>query len=401
MGKFTAQDDPRVDQTIEAHLSLIVQAILARLKPDSIILRGSFGRGEGSVTCNDSGVTFLSDYEIDVAMHSSRHRNLFVELSREFTNQLGVETGIRWVKPDYMWKRRIGPFPAGAAPVTIALYEIRYGSQILHGQDILSTAPAIEPANIPLSSAIHLLLNRMAESLNYLPHPGEDRLDDWKTLYWLNKLVLASVESLLISWKQYHFLYQERGRRFSSIAPDHLGFLGEDEPTLMNLATQATEFKLRPDRELYPPSIPWLCSKVVAIYEKVFRHLISQELGVEVDHQYTGYSARYLEHEGNRLKPFSYQFVFSKLLDMYKFLRKGRLPRNLLSVNTTSQVIYSVVPPLFKSYSDLDPSQSGVMTGVRNQMMKVSEVKPPAASYRDELLNLRNLMFSMWKNFCY
>ncbi len=401
MGRFSAADDPLVDQTVEAHLSLVVKAILSHLNPTAIILRGSFGRGEGSVLCNDNGLTFLSDYEIDVATPSPRHRTLFGELSRDFTEKLGVDTGIRWVKPDYMSTRRIGPFPAGPAAVTIALYEIRYGSQILYGQDILNTAPEIEAGKIPLSSAIHLLLNRMAESLNYLPNHGEVNQDELKTIYWINKLILACVESLLLSWKQYHFLYKERGQRFSSLAGERLGFMGNNGRVLISLADLATEFKLRPDRRRYPLALQDLSSQVVSIYERVFRHLMSQELGFEINHEYTDYSARYLRHEGAKFRPFSYQFVFSKMLDIYKFMRKGRFPRNLFSLNTTNHVVYSVVPQLFTSYTDFDSTLPGVISDVRHQMMKVSGLKPPAACFREEWCNLRNHMFVLWKNFCY
>ena len=52
-------------------------------------------------------------YEIDVVTPSPFYRSTFARLKRQLTAELGVETGIRWVRPDYLYNGRIGPFPTG------------------------------------------------------------------------------------------------------------------------------------------------------------------------------------------------------------------------------------------------------------------------------------------------
>ena len=61
MGKYTALDDPIVDQTVEDHLKKIVRAICSHFDPRSIVLRGSFSQGEGSVVVEGSRLRFQSD----------------------------------------------------------------------------------------------------------------------------------------------------------------------------------------------------------------------------------------------------------------------------------------------------------------------------------------------------
>ena len=401
MGRYTAHDDPVVDTTIESHLKRIVEVVLSRMQPTAIILRGSFGRGEGSVAHQDGKLSFLSDYEIDVVTLSPRYRSLFAEISRDLTKELCVDTGLRWVKPDYMYKRRIGPFPVGPAPVTISLYEARYGSHTLYGQDLFLTAPVIDVGQIPIASGIHLMLNRMAESVGYLSRSGEETQAEWQSIYWINKLILACVESLLLVWKQYHFLYKERGRRFSILAKERLDFMGEEGQVLVNLAEQATEFKLRPNRRLYPESLQSISSQVVSICDKVFRYVISQELDATIDGNYHGYTDRYLKYEEKKYRSFSYQRVISKFLDIYKYLRRGWVPRNLLSPNTTSQMIYSIVPPVFAGMNKPGAALPSLLSEVRRKLTKVFSLRPPAANNNEEWRYLSNLMYLLWKNFCY
>ena len=187
MGRFTLLDDRLVEQTVEAHLQRMVAAVRSRMEPDAIILRGSFGRGEGSVVIQDGQLRFLSDYEIDVATLSPFHRSLFAELSHRFTTELGVDTSLRWVRPDYMRVGRVGPVPMGPRSITIALYEARYGSHTLYGQDVIHSSPAVDPGQISLTSGIRLLLNRMAESLYYVPSATDAAHDELESFFWVNK----------------------------------------------------------------------------------------------------------------------------------------------------------------------------------------------------------------------
>jgi hypothetical protein len=401
MGRFTLLDDPLVDQTIEAHLHCIVAAVRSRMEPQAIILRGSFGRGEGSVAVQDGQLRFLSDYEIDVATFSPLYRSLFRELSHQLTAEFGVETGLRWVRPDYMSKNRVGPLPMGPAPITISLYESRYGSRMLYGQDVISSGPAVDPCQIRLESAIRLVLNRMAESLYYMPTGSDITHDELEVFYWVNKTILACAESLLLLWGQYHFSYQERGRRFATMADDRLVFMNDQGAVLSDLVTRATEFKLQPRRSLYPDTDQETWLQVVPICGTVFQHLVERVLGLSFD-AYAEFPERYLQNASAASRSLSpLHFVTLKSLDVYKYLRRRRLPRGLPLPYGVPKVVYAVVPLVFMGWASNNETLPTLLSEVRRWLGMICPLQSPQTDPRQEWDALRQSMLWAWKNFCY
>jgi hypothetical protein len=401
MGEFTALDHPLVDQTIEAHLQQIIAAVRSRMEPQSIILRGSFGRGEGSVVIQDGQLRFLSDYEIDVETFSPFYRSLFAELSQELTTELGVETGLRWVRPGFMRVRRVGPLPMRPGPITISLYESTYGSHTLFGEDVLHASLAVDPRQISLTSGITLVLNRMAESQSYMRNATDAAHDELESFFWVNKTILACSESLLLLWGQYHLSYEERGRRFAAMADDRLGFMHDQAVMLSEFVARATEFKLRPRHGLYrePVQETWL--QVVPICDTVFRHLTEQVLGFCFGH-YVEFPELFLQYATDRSKFSSpLRFATVKLLDMYKYLRTRRLPRGLLLPFDVSRVVYAVVPLLFVAWAASDEILRILLGEARRQLRVICPLDPPEPDPRKECDALRQQMLWAWKVFCY
>ena len=401
MGKFTALDDPLVDQTVETHLQRIVAGVRSRMEPQAIIIRGSFARGEGSVVMQDGALRFLSDYEIDVVTLSPRYRSLFRGLSRQFTAELGVETSLRWVRPDYLRRNRVGPLPMGPAPITISLYESRYGSLTLYGRDLSHLGPTVDPCQIQLDSGIRLILNRMAESLYYTPGASDIAHDELEVLHWVNKTVLACAESLLLLWGQYHFSYAERGRRFAALANARLGFMHDQGVILSALVARATEFKLRPRRSLYPHTVQEAWLEVVPICDRVFRYLVEQVLGFSID-DYARFPEQYLQHmfaASRSLSPLHSATL--RALDVYKYLRSGRLPRGLLLAYRVPQVVYAVVPLVFAGWAGNREGLASMLSEVRRWLAMIGPLEPPESDPRKEWDALRKHMLWAWKNFCY
>ena len=143
MSKYTAHNDPIVDHTVTKHLSRIVSAICAHLEPQSIILHGSLGRGEGSIMLNDGQLTFLSDYEILVVTHSPFYRRLFVSLSQQLTTEMDVEVSIGWMRPGRLRTNQPRNLSFGRATPTITMYELKEGGQTLYGQEMLNLGPRL------------------------------------------------------------------------------------------------------------------------------------------------------------------------------------------------------------------------------------------------------------------
>lgn len=401
MTKFTVLDDPDLEQTVEAHLQRIVTAVTSRMEPTAILLRGSFGRGEGSVVVSDGQMRFLSDYEIDVATFSPFHRSVFRQLSTQLSAELGVDTSLRWVRPDYMSRDRVGPLPMGVAPITISLYESRYGSQVLYGQDILKPGPAIEPRDIQTDSAAYLMLNRMAESLAYTTGFEDRAVDPWAAYYWVNKVLLACAESLLLLWGEYHFSYAERGRRFAAMAEDHLEFMGGDSVALAELVVRATEFKLRPRLSLYPEPLDTAWRKAVSVCDRVFRYVAGHAFALGF-FQYREFPQQFLQRATSAyrtLPPLRRGAL--KLLSLYKCLRVGRLPRILLYPYGISSAVYAVVPLIFVSWSSGDETLRELLAEIRRRLTTVCRMEAPKSDSCDEWDSLRQQVLWAWKNFCY
>jgi len=397
MGRFTPLHEPFVDQTIEGHLQYIVNSIVSRMEPIAIILRGSFGRGEGSVLIQDNRLRFLSDYEIDVATFSPFYRSLFARLTHQLTAELGVGVGIRWVRPDYLSVRRIGPLLVGTEPISISSYESRYGSRILYGQDIISASSAIDPDQIPLVSGILLMLNRMAESLKYMNNGSTN--DDLLAYYWINKTILACIESLLILWKQFHFSYKERGLRFASLANQHLNFMLDQKDLFIEFTARATEFKLNPRRELYPLPINETWQQVVPFAISIIRHLVEQDLDIKCQSM-VEFPAQYIQKTMVRKSRVSLKiFYYIKLLEVYRSLRRHIVPRSLIIPFPAYQVVYSVVPLLFYSYGS--EKRSALLRETRYWLSKLGPLTRPSSDPDIEWDYLRKKLVRYWYIYCH
>jgi hypothetical protein len=401
MGVFTLLDDPLVDRTIESHLHRIVAAVTSRMQPEAIVLRGSFGRGEGSVMIQDGQLRFLSDYEVDVATFSPSYRSMFAALSDRLTEELGVESGIRWVRPDFMTRDRVGPLPMGQAPITICLYESRYGSRILYGRDVVHSGPTVDPCQIQLGSAVTLVLNRMAESLYYIPRASYTGHDELEMFYWASKTILACAESLLLLWGQYHFSYQERGSRFTAMADDRLLFMHDQGARMFDLVARATEFKLRPRHGLYPDTVEETWLQVIPICGVVFQHLVEQVLGFSFD-GYSEFPERYLRHASATSRSLSpLRFLILRSMDVYKYLRRRRLPRGLLLPYGVSRVVYAVVPLMFMGWASTSEELRTLLSEARRYLSAICPLEPHEPDPRSEWGTLQQTLLGAWKVFCY
>ncbi len=400
MSTFTAAGNPEVERVVRSHMERIVVAVREGMEPDAILLRGSFGKGEGDVLSEDGHLKFLSDYEINVVTYSFRYRGYLNAMANRLSAELGVATSLVWMRPDYFSKLRVGPFVAGPVPITISLYETRYGSRLLYGRDLLQSAPEIDPTFISMESALQLMLNRMAEAIGYLPEPGDGTDKEWMSIHWLNKLMLACVESLLVSWGNYHYSYRERGRRFVRLAPGRIDFMEADAETLYEFAQRAIAFRLRPERQLYPATLLGTADQVLSICDRVFLYLAAQAWKLKFAQNDLLYPGQYLHGRLAETPAFSRTRALQKILDVYKHARKHQFPLTLLTPNTAGEIVYSVVPLLFRSWACCGSTLSETLRAVRNELQKVCFLPPRLPNLNDEWHQLSDEMLVLWKNFC-
>lgn len=395
MGKYTVLDDPVVDQTIGDHMHQIVMAIRSRVEPQSIFLRGSFGRGEGSVVVEKDKLCFLSDYELAVVMprrEYRRNRRGLRAAIQELSGQLGVETSVS--------RYGLGrPSTGNVARPTVDMYEVQNGGIVLYGEDWLNHRRSIDPRSIDIWDGLRLMLNRMAESLDYLTQTAKD----WQILHWINKVVLSCAEALLIVHGQYHFSYAERGRRFAELAPelDPAMKLASDLP---DLVARATAFKLRPSLDLYAEPVPLIWERVKQACDVAFHYVMEKYLSLSFD-TYAEFPERYLDQLRERgklgkswLRPLPAPFSQNLFLAL-KLLRDRQLASLRLITHATNpayQVVFSVIPLLF-----LWDRDRAVLQEARRWLGQVRRLEAPVADGRAEWDYLRACTVQAWKDYCY
>jgi len=200
-------------------------------------------------------------------------------------------------------------------------------------------------------------------------------------------------------WKQYHFLYKERGLRFEVLAQQRLSFMLDQGPILCEFVARATEFKLRPNSDLYPLPIEDTWQQVVPIVDTIFRHLIKN--GPRINFQsYVEFPTQYIHHSSQHNKLHSLKLFSSiKLLEVYRCMRVHYFPKSLLLPYHAYQVVYSVVPLLFIGL--LKEERLSLVDGVRYWLMKLGPLKERSTDPNIEWDYLRQRLIWYWKVFCH
>jgi hypothetical protein len=400
VGRYTALDNPVVDQTVEDHLQRIVAAVTSRIRPQAIILRGSFSQGEGSVMVEGAHLRFLSDYELMAVTPHYQHRKWLRSVAQEMTARLGVETSISRVHPENIMHNSLGnrPIKSIARP-TIGMYEVQNGGCTLYGANLLNHGPAIDPRNLDIWTGLRLMLNRMAESLSRLSDPHKS----WDTLRWVNKTELSCADALLIAHGQYHFSYEERGRRFADLVPE-VDAVTQRASHLSEMVRRATLFKLRPSLDLYPEPMPLIWRQVKQACDATFRYVTEKGLGFSFD-DYAEFPQRYLSQLralnklGKSPLPPLPTPLAQNLFLMIRLLRARRLPPPGLITHATypaHQIAFSVIPLAFLGDNE------EVLQEAHRWLETIRPSKAPRGSGTvSHWHRLQAQMMQAWKDYCY
>ena len=366
MGKYTQLDIPFVEGRISELVKQITDEIVARFQPRSVILKGSFARGEASVIIKDEPLKFLSDCEIVVVPGKRIKRDETHKLSVRLTQGMGLDIHIGPIEPELDFCLRF--HLRNKIPPSIENYELKYGSAILYGENYLEKIPDFKPQDIPVWEGIRLIFNRMIESLNYLfidemyqntrssglriPLETSPRL-----LFQTYKTILACQDALLLSVKEYHHSYKVRNEIFRGVFQKYFGDLSGWLPKFLLLTMEATNHKLKPSGT-YSACGTELWFDVVEVCDNVLRYIMEVDMGITFN-SYLEFQEIYLAHPHIRRKyyrgltPFP---LYQNLRSIAKMLivGAGKLPRpkSLTKLWTPwTHIIYSTIPLIYFSLS--------------------------------------------------
>jgi hypothetical protein len=232
---YTARPRPEFDARVQSDLELIAARLLEDFpnQIEALILVGSFGRGEGTMLVKGQDVCPVHDYDIVVVTRVDLPHDRLSSASRDLANRLGLP------HVDLFSYRRQ---QLAAFGLSVFALDLKSAGHIFYGDTtVLDAIRPMDPSRLPVDEARRLLFNRLTcllESIHegdfHRPPEGDDA---FRVAYMASKVILCSVEALLIENGEYHPSYREREARFLARFKRHTRIGG--------LVRTATAIKLR------------------------------------------------------------------------------------------------------------------------------------------------------------
>ena len=391
-------ENSKVNNEVVKIVETLKEEIISNFHPKSVILSGSFGKGEATVIENDGYLQFLSDCEVIIIPNKYIfNRDKIKQFHESFFERTGLKVSMGEVMLSVYL---LFPFLNRKLKPTIQNYDLKYGSKVIYGKDYLKRIPNFKFDDIPLWEGIRLLFNRMAEALEHFSfkNPSEEMV------YWTNKIVLACQDALLISAKKYHYSYKERNVTFQEIFPRHFEALGEQIPNFLPLTVKATEYKLKLNKT-YTKNVVEFWFEVAEVTDKVFRYIIEKDRGITFD-SYVEFQEKYLKHLYLRKKYYSgllpnpiYQnlrsgtkmWVFSHKTPTIKLIQRIMVP--------WAHIVYSMISVLYFGLS----KRSGVDKISLQRVMEIlswfKELKDPKYNF-SEYEYVKEQVLDWWRCIC-
>jgi len=318
---WVEDETPAIRKAIECDVVVIVDEIRRRWSPLSIILAGSFGKGEGSVLLQNNRLKYLSDFEISVVRRRPIRPSDLKSVGSRLQEQLGTDIGLYYNAPWKYTSRSLQRLFWRPGFLPVNYFDRRYSARILDGVDYIAQMPDLSPRDIPVWEGLRLIFNRIGQGLGMLDLSFLDNRSETLApscgAYWLYRIVLACQEALLIACGQFHYKYRVRNDRLKDVYAKEFPELAQQMPQFPTLAEEATNFKLHPRDTVSEPTYS-LFVKVQAACRAVAAHLFASELGLalepadalynsyvshpQVRREFYRFPSRVLQHIGNARK---------------------------------------------------------------------------------------------------
>ncbi len=218
MPDFTTM--PEGDTVVESHVAKISQFLSSQPELDlvTLVLTGSFGRGEGSVCKHEYGtVEILNDYDFVLVVGDAKPLPTR-ELLASWEKQCSALTGMWCVDCVAVAASRLKNLP-----LSQETFDLRWGGRVVAGApDILDRIPPFVAEDIPLVQAQLLLTTRMwcfigVKPCDVLSSRCGTEEDRRFALRQLSKALMAVGDALLMLHKLYCVKYAEKAERFRSV----------------------------------------------------------------------------------------------------------------------------------------------------------------------------------------
>ncbi len=254
MGKYTILDDPRVDKYIDNHLEKVIDILfknIPRSSIRSILLGGSFGKGEGSVLVDSQGIKPLRDFDLCVIFREKAPPEDLINAIRK-----RLEDRFCFIRdPDY---HLLGDLIPEISATTleninslpdIASYDLKKRGRILYGEDVrpqikweLEDLPLRTNGRALFQKAIALIGSFHAEYLsgNVPLHLRSSFIRETSRAY------IEICVGLCLLAKQYNSSCIERLATIRKIYREEFPELHKRIPDLVDKIEESTKYRLDP-----------------------------------------------------------------------------------------------------------------------------------------------------------
>ena len=245
---------------------------LALLKPISIILYGSFGRGEGAIYNDKKRDKLLNDIDILLIVKRKIDVNSIEKIKKELLKHIDIE----WI--DITQKTKINLKNSNAS---VFNYDLKYHSTILYGdKNILNLIPEIESHDIEYNEIKILFFSRIWCFLGSYKSEGITDLDGYEAAYFRNqmsKIIFALIDVILISNKKYISSYYKKIEVYKD-------FFSGDYDSLNRHLKYALENKFKPSKNKIKASeIKDILNDLASEFFKVFSMGLSLAYNKEIN----------------------------------------------------------------------------------------------------------------------
>jgi len=398
--RFVPDDD--LNGIIVDFIDLLKSELIDSINPSTIILSGSFGKGEVTAIWGEN-ITFLSDCEIIVLpihIHLLKKKQID-EIRRKFYAKTNISLSIS----GFHFGIKLLAYKYLNLPIqpTMELYDIKYGSKTIYGFDYLEYLPDFVRGSVPHWEGIRLILNRMAESVNYVSRSEGEKED---MIYWTDKVLLACQDALLIINDHYNESYKKRNEIFAEFFPESLPELCQEIPDFPSLTSDATYRKLCGSSYSGNQEEYWF--RVLAICDKVLRYIIFNEMGFEFK-DYIDFQQKYIKCVCNYVCTNRLELLRQNAcITVKSVLVKRNLCTNVILKPFTPwrHVAYSMIPLLYFSQTQGFSVKKEYLDHIREIALKECNLVSPAECRYFEKSNNpydsfeKDIVVSLWEQYC-
>ena len=258
--------DKLINNEFERHVNLMVKTLVSNIQGiDSIILYGSYGRGEGAWIKSNGSYNPYNDYDVLIVLIDKAKKPKNISSIKE---DLLKKINIKWIDLSFIHLTSL----LKNKSKSIFQYDLIHGSKVIFGNfNLLKKIPKFNSSEINLNEGKLLFYTRLwpfvggAKLANDL-HPSEARF----FRYQMAKVILASLDMMLLMRGLYESSYVKRCD-IATLICEHENLLDK------GLFLWAIEQKLNPSNDIMDKNqVIKLQSKVAQLFSKYGLKILSK-----------------------------------------------------------------------------------------------------------------------------